>query len=87
MCKGKAVTTKQSQTAGGAMTDTDTLRLLRQVEVAHQADNMSRAERQQYLRANRWRRINGNIWTDPDGRPFSFGAAVRLQLSRDLEAP
>jgi hypothetical protein len=69
------------------MTDIDTINLLRQVEVARRADHMTRTERQQYLRANRWRRINGNTWQDKDGRPFSFGAAVRQQLARDLEAP
>ena len=69
------------------MTDTNTIRLLRQVEVQAKADQMSRAERERYLRANRWRRINGNTWTDRDRRPFSFGAAVREQLARDLEAP
>ena len=70
------------------MTDTDSaIRLLRQIEVQAKADHMSRAGRQHYLHANRWRRINGNTWQDKDGRPFSFGAAVRQQLSRDLEAP
>jgi hypothetical protein len=65
---------------------TETIRLLRQVEVAGRANQMSRAERERYLRANRWRRINGNTWQDRDGRRFSFGAAVREQLSRDMQA-
>jgi hypothetical protein len=69
------------------LTDIETVRLLRQVEVQAKADHMSRAERQRYLRANRWRRINGNTWQDKAGRPYSFGAAVRQQLSRELEAP
>jgi hypothetical protein len=68
------------------MTDIDTINLLRQVEVARRADHMTRTERTAYLRANRWRRINGNTWTDRGGRPFSFGAAVRQQLSRDIQA-
>jgi hypothetical protein len=69
------------------MNDTETLRLLRQVEVAGRANHMSRVERERHLRANRWRRINGNTGEDSDGRRFAFGAAVREQLARDLEAP
>jgi len=65
------------------MTDIETLHLLRQVEVARRADHMSR---ERYLRSNRWRRSSGNTWVDRDGRRFSFGAAVRKQLARDLEA-
>jgi hypothetical protein len=59
------------------MTDTETLRLLRQVEVVGRANQMSRVERERYLRRNRWRRSHGNVWEDKDGRRFSFGAAVR----------
>jgi hypothetical protein len=69
------------------MTDTETLRLLRQVEVQAKADHMTRTERERYLRNNRWRRSSGNTWTDRDGRPYSFAAAVRQQLSRDIETP
>jgi hypothetical protein len=68
------------------MSDVDTIRLLRQVEVAGRADQMSRAERERYLRNRRWRRNIGNTWQDSDGRRFSFGAAVRQQLSRDIQA-
>jgi hypothetical protein len=68
------------------MTDIETLHLLRQVEVARRADHMSREEKERYLRSNRWRRSSGNTWVDRDGRRFSFGAAVRKQLARDLEA-
>jgi hypothetical protein len=69
------------------MSDTDSaLRLLRQVEVQAKADHMTRTEREHYLRNNHWRRINGNTWQDRDRRPYSFGAAVREQLARDIEA-
>jgi hypothetical protein len=67
------------------MTDTDTLRLLRQVEVARRADQMSQGERQRYLRSKRWRRARNNLWEDRTGRLHSFGAAVREQLWLDLE--
>jgi hypothetical protein len=67
--------------------DIETLRLLRQVEVASRANRMSRVDRLRYLRANRWHRVDGNVWADKDGRKFSFGAAVREQLTRDLGVP
>jgi hypothetical protein len=64
----------------------DTSDTLRQIRAAA-VQTMSRDQKVQYLRANAWRRVEGNCWQSRNGVVASFAAAVQLQLLADLESP